>query len=682
LVNNSLRFRSSASAYLNRTQGAGNRKIFTLSAWVKRGSLGSYNPLFTGQNDLANSDWDTLEFNSSDVLRFYLNGATSGYFVTTQVFRDPSAWYHIVVAVDTTQATSTNRVKIYVNGSQITSFTTATYPSQNFDCWINKSGRVAALGANYYSAPTGYFDGYMAEINFIDGQQLTPNSFGTFNSYGVWQPITYGGSYGTNGFYLPFTNTTSTTTLGYDFSPNGNNWTANNISVATSTSIQTFSTTGTTAWVAPVGVTSVTYLVVAGGGGGGSANISTGRTRSGGGGGAGGLLTGTLSVTAGTSYTVTVGTGGTGSTNEAVKGTNGGDSVFSSITSTGGGGGGSSQVEAGVAGGSGGGGATTDVAGAGTSGQGNAGAAGGPNSGSFYGGGGGGAGGAGSSTSAGSGSASSISGSSVTYATGGGGGSTGGRGSTSSGYGMGGGGGGYNTGARTGDNGTAGVVILSYTLPTSSSYDSMTDVPTLTSATAANYAVSNVLDIDRANITTSNGNLTLTKATASDSPRAACTFGATSGKFYAEITWTSVTNTTPNDNYIITGVTTKENWTDSSNGYNNIYYIGANNGLAIAGNKGGFTAGSFNGYATYGSNYFASGSVIGIALNLDAGTVTFYNNGVSQGAITLPTTTQPWFFYNTSDGTSNGYTANWNFGQQPFVYTPPTGYVRLNTYNL
>ena len=230
----SVRLRSSASAYFNRTQGAGNRKIFTLSTWVKRGSLGSYNPLFTGQNDSSNSDWDTLEFNSTDVLRFYLNGTASGYFVTTQVFRDPSAWYHIVVAVDTTQATSTNRVKIYVNGSQITNFTTATYPSQNFDCWINKSGRVAALGANYYSAPTGYFDGYLTEINFIDGQALTPSSFGSTNAItGVWQPAKYTGTYGTNGFYLNFSDNSSNTatTIGKDYSGNGNNWTPNNISV-------------------------------------------------------------------------------------------------------------------------------------------------------------------------------------------------------------------------------------------------------------------------------------------------------------------------------------------------------------------------------------------------------------------------------------------------------------------
>jgi hypothetical protein len=212
-------------------------------------------------------------------------------------------------------------------------------------------------------------------------------------------------------------------------------------------------------------------------------------------------------------------------------------------------------------------------------------------------------------------------------------------------------------------------------------YDSMQDVPTLTSATAANYAVSNINDIDRADITTSNGNLTLTKATANNSPRAAATFGATSGKFYAEITWTSITNTTPNDNYVMTGVTTKENWTDSSNGYNTVYYTAANNGLAANGQKGIWTAGSFAA-SSYGSGYFVSGSVIGIALNLDAGTVTFYLNNTSQGAITLPTTAQPWFFYNTSDGTGNGYTANWNFGQRPFTYTPPTGFVALNTYNL
>jgi hypothetical protein len=112
-------------------------------------------------------------------------------------------------------------VKIYVNGTQITSFSTATYPPLNDATGDWNSNTEQRIGRH----ATNYLDGYLAEINNIDGQALTPNSFGTFNSYGVWQPITYGGSYGINGFYLPFTNTTSTTTLGYDFSPNGNNWT-------------------------------------------------------------------------------------------------------------------------------------------------------------------------------------------------------------------------------------------------------------------------------------------------------------------------------------------------------------------------------------------------------------------------------------------------------------------------
>ncbi len=148
--------------------------------------------------------------------------------VTTQVFRDPAAWYHIVLSVDTTQATASNRAKIYVNGNQITAFNTAVYQSQNSSLTYN-SATAHYLGC--LGGPTRFLDGYMTEINFIDGQALTPSSFGTFNSYGVWQPITYGGSYGTNGFYLPFSNATSTTTLGYDFSPNGNNWTTNNISL-------------------------------------------------------------------------------------------------------------------------------------------------------------------------------------------------------------------------------------------------------------------------------------------------------------------------------------------------------------------------------------------------------------------------------------------------------------------
>jgi hypothetical protein len=231
LVGNSLRFRASASAYLNRTPTtASNRKTWTWSAWVKRGGLSSNQSLFAVN---ATGDYQEFRFTSSDNLRLILDAAANNYAVEvpTVVWRDPAAWYHIVLAVDTTQATSTNRVKIYVNGIQqtVSAVSGFSFPAQNFDTYVNATLPHAIGNFNYNNSL--YFDGYMTEVQLIDGQALTPNSFGTFNSYGVWQPIVYGGSYGTNGFYLPFSNTTSTTTLGFDFSPNGNNWTANNISL-------------------------------------------------------------------------------------------------------------------------------------------------------------------------------------------------------------------------------------------------------------------------------------------------------------------------------------------------------------------------------------------------------------------------------------------------------------------
>ena len=227
LVNNSLRFRSSASAYLNRTPAsASNRKTWTWSGWVKRGILGSRHQLFSAAGASTNT---YIEFQSDQIMVEDYNPGVNMILRTTAVQRDPSAWYHFVVAVDTTQATSSNRLKIYINGVEQTAFASSTYPSQNYDTAVN-SAVVHKIG-QFPTNSDFSFDGYMDEINFIDGQALTPNSFGTSNGLGVWQPIRYGGSYGTNGFYLPFTNTTSTTTLGLDFSPNGNNWTTNNISL-------------------------------------------------------------------------------------------------------------------------------------------------------------------------------------------------------------------------------------------------------------------------------------------------------------------------------------------------------------------------------------------------------------------------------------------------------------------
>jgi|688.fasta_scaffold08402_10 hypothetical protein len=427
----SLRFRSSASAYLSRTPAsAGNRKTFTLSTWVKRGALGSRQSILDAY---ASSAGNSLEFQTSDTLEFYAWGGASVFDLnTTQVFRDPSAWYHIVVAVDTTQATASNRIKLYINGVQVTAFGTATYPSQNTDLYINNNivHNIGRRGDAQF-----YFDGYLAEDNFIDGQALTPSSFGSTNALtGVWQPAKYGGAYGTNGFYLPFTDNSALTTssnvgLGRDYSGNGNYWTTNNISI------------------------------------------------------------------------------------------------------------------------------------------------------------------------------------------------------------------------------TAGAT-----------YDSMTDVPTLTSATAANYCVGNPLSIGP-NASLSDGNLTGTLTGSGGWAGSIC--GLTSGKWYYEATNTASAG---NSRWVgfLSDVYTKN---DNAWSYSTQTALYAND--ARNGNN-----------ASYGATW-TTNDVIGVALDLStsSGSVTFYKNGVSQGVMfSSLTSSAGWRPLISGGGT--GTTMAMNFGQRPFAYTPPTGFVALNTFNL
>jgi hypothetical protein len=224
-ISRSVRLRSSASAYLSRTFSTGDRKKWTWSGWVKRGApLGQ--ALFVSSDGASYTSW--LVFNSpydtgEGKLSFsdYSTGA-----VCSALLRDYSAWYHIIVVYDTAQATASNRVKYYINGVQITA--TGTFPALSADGYINYAG-PHRIGKH----PLGwYFDGYLAEVNFIDGQALTPSSFGETDAVtGVWKPKKYAGTYGTNGFYLNFSDPSSTTTIGYDYSGNGNNWTSNNISV-------------------------------------------------------------------------------------------------------------------------------------------------------------------------------------------------------------------------------------------------------------------------------------------------------------------------------------------------------------------------------------------------------------------------------------------------------------------
>jgi hypothetical protein len=229
-VANSLRFNDGSSDSLTKSfSGSGNRKTWTLSVWFKLGLIPPASRLFSIGND-ASSDILSIFFTSGD-LRFEntVSGSHTLEFRTDQVFRDPSAWSHLVFAVDTTQSTSSDRVKIYHNGSQITSFSTENYPSQNSDTLWNHTTGSATIGARAASSSGTFFDGYMAEIVSIDGQQLDPTSFGEFDSDSptIWKPIDVSGlTFGTNGFHLDFENASS---LGADVSGNSNNFTVNNL---------------------------------------------------------------------------------------------------------------------------------------------------------------------------------------------------------------------------------------------------------------------------------------------------------------------------------------------------------------------------------------------------------------------------------------------------------------------
>jgi len=432
-ISRSVRTRSSASAYFNRTFTTPTSTTkWTWSAWVKRGTLGAAQTLFGGSSDVNN--WGYIGFLAGDTLSFSQADAASvtSTVTTTQLFRDPSAWYHIQVAFDSTQATAANRLLMYINGTQVTAFGTATYLAQNTASRINLAVAHTICRLPYSAA--NYVDGYATEVNFIDGQALTPSSFGTTDSLsGAWIPMPYTGTYGTNGFYLNFKDNTSTTTLGYDYSGNSNNWTANNIS-----------------------------------------------------------------LTAGTTY------------------------------------------------------------------------------------------------------------------------------------------------------------------------DSMVDVPTLwmpyntagdVGATVrGNYAVGNPVYTDAAvSATYTNGNLTWS---CPNTGSGKATISATTGKFY----WEAIYLT----NAFMTGVS-------------DVASVGRYNNSIVYQSDG--TKGINGTFTSYGATY-TTGDVIGVALDLDGGTVTFYKNNSSQGSISLSlaSITNATAIVVGGGGFSN--TGNWNFGQRPFTYTPPSGFKTLNTFNL
>ena len=227
----SIRFNDNDSAHLTRTPAsAGNRRTWTLSWWVKRANLGSRMQMFSitasgGTQGII--EFDVGDGPSTDQL--ILNSETSG---TTALgwelewkFRDPSAWYHFVMVYDTTQATTNDRVKVYINGEQaVDGWDRNSTPAQNAEQAFNSTNAMN-IGKPHYTPTGAYFDGYMAEIHFIDGTALDASSFGEVNSdTGQWVPIAYSGSYGTNGFYITGEDSAD---LGADYSGNGNDFTSN-----------------------------------------------------------------------------------------------------------------------------------------------------------------------------------------------------------------------------------------------------------------------------------------------------------------------------------------------------------------------------------------------------------------------------------------------------------------------
>jgi hypothetical protein len=235
-IEQSCRFDAASTSYFNKTySSAGNRRTGTLSVWVKRGSFATQQLIFNA--NVSNADQDqVMQFNSSgsanvvDSLSVWWDGATYGDLTTTQVFRDSNGWNHIVISWDSTQSTASNRTRIYLNGTEITSFTTwngnaVNYPTQNREFWFNGAYEHAIGRRTAYSGQS-YFDGYLAEAISVDGTQYAPTQFGEFKN-GVWIPKDPSGtSFGTNGFHLKFENASD---LGNDSSGNNNDFTANNM---------------------------------------------------------------------------------------------------------------------------------------------------------------------------------------------------------------------------------------------------------------------------------------------------------------------------------------------------------------------------------------------------------------------------------------------------------------------
>jgi hypothetical protein len=235
-IDNSLRFNDDDTAYLSRTRSSQSNTTGTFSVWTKMGNPGADNVLFGGATDVNNRSY--IYFSDPDGfvgIFSRTSGSADIAYNSNGRFRDPSAWYHVVVAIDTTQGTAGNRFKMYINGTQYTDWGTATAPSQNASLPILNQSAQTVGGGFGASAISAMAEGYMANAYYIDGQQLDASNFGETNDNGVWIPKNYTGSYGTNGFKLEFKQlgtAADATSIGADTSGNDNHFSQTNVTPA------------------------------------------------------------------------------------------------------------------------------------------------------------------------------------------------------------------------------------------------------------------------------------------------------------------------------------------------------------------------------------------------------------------------------------------------------------------
>jgi len=248
-IDNSLRFNDGDSSQLNSTN-VGTVTLgtkFTYSVWLKKTAIVTANQNILSADSGGNIAQIYFRSGSNDAIKFLETPDTFSSFdtnlTTDALFRDPSAWYHIVVAYDSTDGTAANRVKIYSNG--VLQTLTGTTANENYTTPFNEASYNLDIG---HSKGGEFFDGYMSDANFIDGQTLAPTDFGEFNDNGVWIPKAYTGTYGTNGFYLEFKQTgtgTDASGMGADTSGNDHHWAVTNLAatdVTTDTPTNNFAT--------------------------------------------------------------------------------------------------------------------------------------------------------------------------------------------------------------------------------------------------------------------------------------------------------------------------------------------------------------------------------------------------------------------------------------------------------